>query len=286
MLALAKNNFDLMENSLKKPYSILVNSSDGFEDCWEPFFKLFQIYWPDNTAPIFLNTERKIWEYGDLNIICTQVEKKANIERRLTWSECLISALDLLETPLVLYLQEDYFLERRIDSALINQMADLMLTDLKIGHIGLTHFGSAGPFRQSSDSRLWEIAKNSRYRISTQAGLWRVDVLRSYLRAEENGWMFEIFGTRRAKNRNDYFLTLNRDIYNPQVSPVIQYTHTGIIKGQWHEGMPDLFHAHGINLDFDRRGFHKRKPWLLSKIDIGRKLIKNPILLMKFIFGG
>jgi len=275
----------LIKNSFNKPYSILVNSSDGFEDCWGPFFKLFQKYWPDNAAPIFLNTERKVWEYAGLSIYCTQVQEKSSIERRLTWSECLISALDLLGTPLVLYFQEDYFLERSIDSGLINQMADLMLANSKIGHIGLTHFGSAGPFKQTGDLRLWEIDKNSRYRISTQAGLWRVDVLRSYLRSEENGWMFEIFGTRRAKSRDDYFLTLNRDIYNPQVSPVIQYTHTGIIKGQWHERMPDLFHAHGIKIDFDKRGFHKRKPWLLSKIDIGRKLLKSPILLMKYISG-
>lgn len=28
-------------------YSILVNTCDKFEDCWNPFFKLLSIYWPD-----------------------------------------------------------------------------------------------------------------------------------------------------------------------------------------------------------------------------------------------
>ena len=37
--------------------TVLVNTSDGFADCWQPFFKLFSTFWPDCPYPIVLNTE-------------------------------------------------------------------------------------------------------------------------------------------------------------------------------------------------------------------------------------
>ena len=38
-----------------KDLTIFVNTSDNFEDCWEPFFKLFKLYWPDCPYPIVLS---------------------------------------------------------------------------------------------------------------------------------------------------------------------------------------------------------------------------------------
>jgi len=268
---------------IDKGYSILVNSSDGFQDCWQPFFKLFTEFWPECGAQIFLNTEDIVWSYPGVDIVCTLVHKKAKVERRLTWSECLISALRQLETPLVLYLQEDYFIEQPVDHRIIEGMVARMLMDPTIKHIGLTHFGSMGPFEPTGDVRLWEVRNNAAYRISTQAGLWRTETLLSYLRPDENGWMFEYFGTRRAQKRDECFLTANRDVYCPEKTPIFQYTHTGIIKGKWHQDMPQLFARHNIEVDFEKRGFYKEPYWLIRKIGTLKKILFNPLAFMRGI---
>ena len=52
-------NIDIANPQL---FTVLVNSSDGFEDCWDPFFKLFDKYWPNCNAPIILNTEKKTYK--------------------------------------------------------------------------------------------------------------------------------------------------------------------------------------------------------------------------------
>lgn len=265
-------------------YSILVNTSDGFEDCWIPFFKLFSIYWRDCNAPILLNTEKKNWSFHGLDIKCTQVQL-GRTDRRLTWSECLLEALNRVETPLVLYLQEDYFIEKSVNCKLIDEFAGIMANNKAIKHIGLTHFGSMGEFERTEDPRLWKISQKAPYRISTQAGLWRVDSLKSYLRPEENGWMFEIFGTMRARHRHETFLTANRDIYSSVVTPIVQYTHTGIIKGKWHPEMPALFEAHGIEVDFQKRGFFKPKPRLIEKLHTLKKIISRPSALLNGLRG-
>ena len=106
--------------------TIFVNTSDNFDDCWEPFFKLFSLYWPNCPYPIVLNTEKKDYNYQSLNITCSRVS--AGESGNIGWSECLVRALDKIQTPYILYLQEDYFLEGPVRAdvivSLISDMRD------------------------------------------------------------------------------------------------------------------------------------------------------------------
>jgi hypothetical protein len=256
--------------SPKSSFTVLVNSSDGFEDCWSPFFTLLKKYWPEYESPILLNTEKKQYDHDGLNIQCTKVQ--GNRESRLTWSECLMAALSRVETPLVLYMQEDYFIEYPVDDQRVSELATLMLESPEIKHIGLTHFGSAPPFEPTSDERLWSISQGSRYRISTQAGLWRKEALLAALLPWESGWMFEIFGTMRSSKRVETFLTVRRD----GTYPPIRYQHTGIIKGRWSRFAEPLFEKERIFVDFTRRGFYQEESTIARKVVLLRKLLSNP----------
>jgi len=267
----------VMERPDADSFSILVNSSDGFEDCWPPFFALFTRYWPNCQVPILLNTELKGWSYSHLNIKCTQVQHVTGSVKRLSWSECLEAALSQVTTPLVLYLQEDYFFKAPVEVSLISSLCEKMVADINIRHIGLTNFGSCGPFLPTDDPHLWEISQFAPYRISAQAAIWRVDTLRSYLRPWENAWMFEIFGTRRAMRRPELFLTLTRDPHHSERVSAIDYIQTGIIKGKWHPEIPNLFRQHGIEVDFRKRGFYEPKPPLIRRLDLLRRLVVHPI---------
>lgn len=253
------------------PYTLLVNSSDGFADCWEPFFRLLDIYWPDRDCPVLLNTERS--RYDRVGVESSQINR--DVPRRLSWSECLIGAVAQVRTPLLLYVQEDYFLEQPVDTSRLADAAALMLDRPAIGHIGLSRDNYRGPhepWTEARDDAFVKVHRRARYRISTQAGLWRPETLLSYLDPSESGWMFEIFGTRRAWRRDDLFLTVNADEHGP----IIDYTPTGIMKGRWHHAMPALFARHGITMDFDRRGFYEPLPGPLRRWAVARKLLENP----------
>jgi hypothetical protein len=260
--------------------TILVNSSDGFEDCWAPFFTLLHAQWPECSYPILLNTETKDWHFPKPNMRASRVASSEG--NRLTWSECLIRAVDQIETPLLLYFQEDYFIERPIRKEVIDQAIKLMLSEPEIGHIALTKHGSFGPFEHYPVPGFSKIRQNARYRISTQAGLWRPDVLRSYLDSKENGWMFEIFGTWRAHKRKDLFLVA--DFGLEKGGPAIDYVHTGIIKGKWHPLISELFEKYGIEVDFSRRGLYSPPPALIRKWEVIRKLTQDPIHAARQLF--
>lgn len=250
--------------------TILVNSSDGFEDCWGPFFHLLKVHWPDCSYPVLLNTEIKDWSVP--NGRTSQVAKGE--KARLSWSECLIRAISQVETPLLLYFQEDYFLHSAVKHDRVLAAVDLMLQRPDVGHIALTRHGSFGPYESYPAEGFSTIRQDARYRISTQAALWRTQTLLSYLDTRENGWMFEIFGTRRAHRRPDLFLMA--EFSDANGGPSMDYTHTGIIKGKWHPAIPELFAHHGLEIDFSRRGFYAEPHRLLRKWEVLRRLAQDP----------
>jgi hypothetical protein len=260
-------------------YTLLVNSCDSFEDCWVPFFTLLDRFWQGQRPGIILNTEKKQFEFDGLHITSSTVN--SNRASRMTWSECLAQVLEKVPTPIVLYMQEDYFLESPVDVELIESMVQLMLDQPEIAHIGLTPFGSMPPFTPSAHPRLERIGARAKYRISTQAGLWRPEALKSYIRPWETGWMFELFGTLRSWRRQDLFLTLSRGGGN---FPLV-YQHTGIVKGQWSKFVPSLFAREKINVDFQMRGFFDdTTPAWLRKAKLMATVIRRPADAFRSLF--
>lgn len=251
-------------------FTLLVNSCDAFADTWHPFFELLKIYGSGlEQKDLLLVTEKSVYQHEGLEIRSSRANR--DLHGRLPWGTCVLDALDQVPGDLVLYVQDDYFIEQPVDMSAIDRFAQKMLNDPSIGRIGLTHSGSHGPFDPTEDPSLSLVRRRARYRIMCQASLWRNDVLRSYLRADENAWMFELYGSRRSRHRDDRFLTVSATTAAP-----IRYTHTGIIKGKWHRAMPELFARHGIPMDFERRGFYDAPPVLQRKWQTFRTLLSAP----------
>ena len=264
---------------MRHDVTLLVNSCDGFADCWDPFFTLLRAHWPECDWPIVLNTETRTYEHPGLQIQCSRVA--AHSEGRLTWSECLMRCLEDLDTPFVLYLQEDFFLEAPVRVDALATLVDLMRDGLA-DVIRIMECGGSGPWRPGPHPALWEVDPHATYRIALQAALWRRDVLLRQLRRHESPWQLEVFGSGRARRRSgERVMCVNRDVFHGPGREILPYTPTGIVKGRWERHIvTDLFARHGIALDFSRRGFTdepagptKRAPLLRRLTDRVRSLV-------------
>jgi len=241
-----------------KDLTVFVNTSDNFEDCWLPFFKLFQLYWPNCPYPIVLNTETKDFQYPGLDITCSKVA--VGEARRLTWSECLARSLGDIKTPYLLYLQEDYFLETPVRGDLIESF----LEELRTGRadvIRILECGGSGPWHETENPLLWEVDQQAKYRIALQAAIWRKSTLLSHLRMHESPWQLEIFGSARARRRKkEKVFCLNRDKFSKPGEEVFNYQATGVVSGKWERSIVEpLFTKHGIQMDYSLRGFYDRE---------------------------
>lgn len=267
-------------------YSILINTCDKFEDCWNPFFKLWSIYWPDCHGKVYLNTEHKDFMYLGLKINSLKVCKKNDVSnyQKVKWSQCLRWALDEIDTELILYMQEDYFLKDSVKNDIVEKYVELMCNNPEIKCIHLTDQAVRAKSKSKYEN-LDTVEYKQRYRVSCQAALWRKSELRELIREYEDAWEFEEFGSMRsAIMKGDYYVVKSNYVKLNQFE-IIPYIFTGIIQGRWYEETVPLFQKHGIFVDFSKRGFvnnapakpfTKRLKYRWNKIS---KIIRNKIEL-------
>jgi hypothetical protein len=246
-------------HDIRRNLTVLVNSTDTFNDCWPPFFQLFKQFWPSCPCTVVLNTETREYTDTELTLVCsrTQAGDPAGAPR-LPWSDCLIRCLDSVNTPLVLYLQEDYFLKGPIDQAFLAQCVDVMIKH-NIAHVRLMEVDLSARYQKTDlHPLLWQIDQRANYRVSLQAGLWNVSALKGLLRSGESAWTFERRGSVRAMAEPDLFLCQSLDHFNRRDRYPIPYQPTGIVRGKWYApAVVDLFAAHGIAVDYTKRGFYQ-----------------------------
>lgn len=238
-------------------FSILVNTCDKFEDCWNPFFTLFRRYWPDCSAKIYLNTEYKEFSFPDINIISVRgCQDKPLSNKTATWSQCLRWALERIDSEIVLYLQEDYFFKSSVNNTVVESYVQLMTDNPEIKCLHLTDQACIAD-EDSSFVGLRVVNRKQRYRVSCQAALWRKEELLSLIRDYESAWEFEEFGSKRSAKINNLYLAVNPNIVKLDIYEIIPYVFTGIVQGKWLYECVNLFAENGIDVDFSKRGFHQ-----------------------------
>jgi len=263
--------------NLPEQLTVFINTSDNFEDCWDPFFKLFRLYWPDCPYKIVLNTEKKDYKFDGLNIICSKVS--LGEAERLGWSECLERALDQIATPYIFYIQEDYFLEAPVRSDMLYELFHQMRL-AEIDMLQLRPAIGALPIKAPSSPLIWSVPQNAKWRINLQVGIWKKEILKSQIRRHETPWQLESYGSFRSRRMKEKIFCVSADLFDGIDKEVFPYHLTGVIAGKWvREIVEPLFLKHGIFVDFSKRGFYDksnrvrtRKNFFLRLIDRIRSL--------------
>ncbi|MCA0932651.1 hypothetical protein LCM02_09325 [Lutimonas saemankumensis] len=245
-----------MKGLSNNSFSILVNSCDNFDDCWDPFFTLFSKYWKNYQGKLYLNTEYKDYNCKNLDIVPLRVCIKQKDAHRVAWSECLIRALEKIEEEVILYLQEDYFFRGNVNVEIIESYVKLMNDNNEVDCIHLTDQSVLADLTKPGKYKnLRPVLKNQRYRVSCQAALWRKEVLLSYLRSYESAWQFEEFASKRSQYKNHNFYVVDSNWVIKDKHEIIPYIFTGIVQGRWKKEVVPLFNSNGIQMDFSIRGF-------------------------------
>jgi len=245
--------------------TIFVNSCDAYEDCWIPFFKLFDKYWPECNLPIILNTETKTFGYSNLNIICPAVEKKLG---KMDWGFRFIESLKFVNTKYVLLFIDDFFISSPVNIEALSTIIEAMKKETasctylnpRENHISIT----------TNPEIIQKLHLKQKYLFSLQVAIWDKSKLLTFLRAFENPWSTERFGSRRAQILKANFYCYNPD-YQLKNGPILTYPDTGGIgRGQWVKSVVDeILIPNGIIVDTSFRGFwpgYGVPPGLLTRL--------------------
>lgn len=203
--------------------TVLVTSCDAYRDVEEPFIRLFRRYWPDCPFEVVVNGETGAVDGFDRQVLSG---------RGKTWSAMLVEALDSISTPYVIMLMNDYFLESKVDTALILcRLEEAKRAD------ALNYRLSPTPPRA---------VKNSAYSVSCKAGIWNREFLRDLASRTSSAWEFE---------RRGSFLFDESDRRPLMVTKKLEFPFLDVIhKGYWETCGVRLLAKEGIDYDFSKRG--------------------------------
>jgi hypothetical protein len=165
---------------------ILVATSDNYSHLIEPYFTLFNRYWPDQEI-VFLG-------FSDSNLPplptnCTFHSLGNQSDFGSLWTDPLIPFIDSLEDEYFVFTVEDVMLMYGVDV----EKAALLENEVESGQASKamldSHLiGSMEPYKKG----LLQLTQGAMYRTSLGPAIWRKDYFKKFLRAGHSAWDFEM----------------------------------------------------------------------------------------------
>ena len=235
-----------------KDVTILVQSCDMYEDAWEPFFKLWNMFWADCPYKIILCTEQKQYECDFMDV------ETINTGNGLSWSARLRYALDRIDSKYVLFSIDDFFLTEKVDVEIFQKALELMESDEEIGLITFNRKKNNMVFPDKNDiSNCFKPVGRKGYRTNVLISLFRKEYFLDLLYGDEDPWTYEWESNIRSLfagykiYTQDYRYT--KPAFHYYMSPV---DGMGITQRKWLKGNKTFFESHGIyNVNYDNLGF-------------------------------
>lgn len=266
-----------MKSTLAQKLSIIVSSSDGYDDCWNPFFALLKNYFPGiEQIEILLSTQTKDYSNPDFNLKVVKHGMKA------AWSQRLRQTLEKASNKIILFLDEDAFLRSEVNMSLLAKLVDMMGQDDKIGHIRF----AKGNWETTPTQWVFlqELKPFSRKRFMMLIGLWNKEILLKHLVDHETTWSIEKWANIRSNILQDRFFCVTRSVIENEGSPYDAAENGGIYKGKWIENyVVTLFAKNNIEIDFSKRGFTGQQSRLASRLMNRLEPLVHPVLTYKSI---
>lgn len=232
--------------------TILVCSSDGYEDTWKPFFKLMAYYWKDCPYPIVLNTETKEYSDDKLDVHCLKLFQSQNIP----YGKRMIEHLKRIKTPYTLILMDDFFIRKKVNDNAVAQVIEWMDNDSRAVMFNLLPLKDEKNIISHKYKGYEKRPIVGPYKYNFQASVWRTDYLIKSWKAFETPWEWELVGNYRSFTSKYDFYTISRNTDLP-----IDYGYKdegmGIYRGKWViDSVDELFKEHGIDIDYSKRGIY------------------------------
>jgi hypothetical protein len=265
-----------------KDYTVIVMSCDAYSDIWPYFAKCWDRFWPSCPFDTYLISEEKKFHHTSIQNITTG--------KPMQWGEMLLHVIKEVDTPYLIYLQEDYLLRAPVDETNLNHYLGLF-ESLNAAYMRLLPWpGPDQPHPNYPEIGL--LLPDSKYRTSLQAAVWDKEILKSLVMTNDDG-RFESWSIERAKQIDRPFLCLNRNGISEDINHdgdyPLNYFATSVFQGKWLKEALKLYSSLGIKINSKPRGVMNRVDfWEYHERKKGTKHLKYKVInglkrLLQFI---
>lgn len=211
---------------------IVIMSCDSYSDCWQPFYKLYTKYFPNNYKT-YIVTETKDCTYFD------------TIKKQGAWTKRLREALQELNSEYVLLMLDDYFIHDKVDKNIIEKVLRLFDSNTATFNFELDYRPSKKYYEN------WNKQYNNQvYLNSTQPSIHNRLKLIERLNTDQTPWEWEL---TQLDSPYKFFINNKDNIINTGYN--LTRKPWGIVQGKWSRETKELFDKEGIKVDYEKRGF-------------------------------
>jgi len=244
--------------------AVVVSSCDAFFDTWRPFFFFFRRHWSDCPLPVFLIVNQLRVRSENVRPISVGTDRN--------WASNMAIALTSITQPYILYFQDDYFLNGKVNNELLAQDFAFAF-DNNAASLCLYARSTLEPDFQPLNDRIGIVPPNSDGRTRLQVTLWKKEVLQAALRPGESAWNMEARGSNRTRD----LLALS---YVHRRGLPIPYLMSAIVRGLWTPEALELCRQSGFEIKPRFRSEHSDIAWL-RRFRRGLDRIKRTFALAK-----
>ncbi len=230
---------------------VVVSSCDFFKDCWEPFIYSIKKFWTDCPYPIYIvSNNESIDTPAGISFIKVGDDKK--------FASNLRAAINQIDADYIIYLQEDYWLNKRVNNDDIARHLEYCIMH-QIDYLRLTSPFLNGTYVSDCYKKY---TLEQRYAICLQAAIWKRGTLIALLREGDSGWDFEYKIQQYAIQSHIVVDALG--IKKEYADSGINYVRgTAVRKGLWTIEGYQFLKENGFSSLLSRRG---REGWFFGNI--------------------
>ena len=207
------------QQHLTKDLALVVMSCDAYEDVARHFFNLKRRYmpwWKNNCY--FINESNPYKDEGVITI-------NADMEHTRSWNERLKMALDMIPEKYILYMQEDYLIDRLV---LENDLIDAVKY-MEKNHIWYYKIDNLPVIAEMIDDIHSSIPSNKRYGINLLTAIFDKNKLIKLL-PKDSATAWEVETSFLKKVTDEYKYDLEGCVLNTK--PIISVCY-GVRHGKW-----------------------------------------------------
>lgn len=232
-------------SQLEKNCTLLVNSCDSYEDCWDGFFDLLLIQWKNFNMKVVLNTETKNYSHDGLSI-----ETMGLCAKEMPWGKRLIETLKRIDTKYILFALDDFYLDQPVRVEELQKCYDYMEQNSEIAYFSFLPTNDKNNVASTKYIGFEKRSQNGDYRLNCQFALWNRESLLSFIRPHESPWEWELYGSKRSHR-------YKQEMYSVQagVPPVFSYKNGEVImRSRWYlSRVQPLIDKYGLEIDLTKR---------------------------------
>lgn len=232
--------------------SIVVSSCDAFSDCWSPFIFSVHKFWPDIPCDVYIVSNHHSIEDDVVKFIKVGDDKG--------WASNLKKALSEIEADYILYLQEDYWLTKTVNTSKLLSQIEYCETK------GVDYLRLNIPFSNHTkidDQHAACSLGKDKYAICLQAAIWKKSTLEKLLIEGWSGWDYEAKACQYAID-NDIPIKAEVVLSDADDDLILHYVDgTAVRKGKWTRAGATFLRENGFEELHPKR---KTEGWMISHL--------------------